>query len=76
MWGTYRYDHPIIIPESFGSKFACEPSSHLMFSATNAENMKLNEVKSQLTGEYGAVPDTARQYKVREPASTVLRLPC
>ena len=33
-------------------------------SATNAENMELNNVKNQLTGAYGGVPDTARDYKV------------
>ncbi len=35
------------------------------FRATNAENMELNKVKNQLTGEYGEVPATARYYKVR-----------
>lgn len=40
-------------------------SNNMFITATNAENMKLNEVKSQLTGEYGAVPDTARQYKAK-----------
>ncbi len=36
----------------------------LFFSATNAENKELNNVKNQLTGEFGGVPDTARYYKV------------
>ena len=36
----------------------------LFFSATNAENKDLNNVKNQLTGEFGGVPDTARYYKV------------
>lgn len=34
------------------------------FSATNAENMEMNKVKNQVTGEYGPVADTARYYKV------------
>ena len=32
--------------------------------AINSENDKANHVKNQETGEYGAVPDTARYYKV------------
>lgn len=32
--------------------------------AVNSENDKVNNIKNQLTGEYGAVPDTARDYKV------------
>ena len=32
--------------------------------AINSENEKANHVKNQLTGDYGAVPDTARYYKV------------
>ncbi len=36
----------------------------LFFSATNSENKELNNVKNQLTGEFGGVPDTARYYKV------------
>lgn len=31
--------------------------------AINAENGEANKVKNQLTGEWGAVPDTARHYK-------------
>lgn len=33
--------------------------------AINTENDKANHVKNLLTGEYGAVPDTARDYKVK-----------
>jgi hypothetical protein len=33
----------------------------------NAENDKINSVKNQLTGEYDAVPNVARAYKVRSP---------
>ena len=33
--------------------------------AINSENDKANHVKNLLTGEYGAVPDTARDYKVK-----------
>lgn len=33
-------------------------------SAINAENKMMNNVKNQLTGQYGPVPDTGRFYKV------------
>ena len=35
-----------------------------MYRAVNSENDKVNSIKNQLNGEYGAVPDTARDYKV------------
>ena len=35
-----------------------------LFRATNSENGEVNKLKNQLTGEYGAVPATARDYKV------------
>jgi aconitate hydratase len=38
-------------------------SNNLMIGAVNAFNGKTNEIKNQLTGEYGSVPDTARAYK-------------
>jgi len=38
-------------------------SNNLFIGAINAENEKANLVKNQITGEYGAVPDTARYYK-------------
>jgi aconitate hydratase len=38
-------------------------SNNLLIGAVNAENGKVNSVKNQLTGEYGAVPDVGRQYK-------------
>ncbi|PRP76623.1 aconitate hydratase, partial [Planoprotostelium fungivorum] len=38
-------------------------SNNLLIGATNAENGKANTVKNQFTGEFGAVPDVARQYK-------------
>lgn len=37
---------------------------NVFFRAINIENEKANSVKNALTGEYGAVPDTARHYKV------------
>ena len=40
------------------------------YRAINEENKEMNTVKNQLTGEYGAVPDTARYYKVRQPTIT------
>jgi aconitate hydratase len=38
-------------------------SNNMLIGATNAENGKVNSVKNQLSGEYGAVPDVARAYK-------------
>ena len=38
-------------------------SNNCLIGAVNAFNMKTNFVKSQLTGEYGGVPDTQREYK-------------
>ena len=34
----------------------------------------MNTVKNQLTGEYGAVPDTARYYKVSQPTLTTKKI--
>ncbi len=39
-----------------------------LIGAVNAENDKINSVKNQLTGDYDAVPNVARAYKVRHPA--------
>ncbi|MDY7394873.1 aconitate hydratase [Aureibaculum sp. 2210JD6-5] len=38
-------------------------SNNTLIGAVNAFNKQTNMVKNQLTGEYGAVPDTARTYK-------------
>jgi len=38
-------------------------SNNMFIGAINIENDKANSVKNALTGEYGAVPDTARHYK-------------
>ncbi|MGD1894160.1 MAG: aconitate hydratase, partial [Cyclobacteriaceae bacterium] len=38
-------------------------SNNCFIGAINAYNKEANSVKSQLTGEYGEVPDTARAYK-------------
>lgn len=38
-------------------------SNNMFIGAINSENDKANHVKNLLTGEYGAVPDTARDYK-------------
>ena len=38
-------------------------SNNCLIGAVNAYNMETNSVKNQLTGEYSAVPDTARAYK-------------
>jgi aconitate hydratase len=38
-------------------------SNNMLIGAVNADNGETNNVKSQLTGEMGKVPDIARQYK-------------
>jgi aconitate hydratase len=38
-------------------------SNNMLIGAINAENGEANKVKNNLTGEYGAVPDVARDYK-------------
>jgi len=38
-------------------------ANNTLIGAVNAFNKKTNFVKNQLTGEYGAVPDTQRDYK-------------
>ncbi|WP_370391982.1 aconitate hydratase [uncultured Winogradskyella sp.] len=38
-------------------------SNNTLIGAVNAFNQKTNFVKNQLTGEYGGVPDTQREYK-------------
>ena len=40
-------------------------SNNLLIGAINAENGEANKVKNAFTGEYGAVPATARDYKAR-----------
>ena len=38
-------------------------SNNMLIGAVNAYNKETNNVKNQITGEYGSVPDTARAYK-------------
>ncbi|MBB4118169.1 aconitate hydratase [Mesonia hippocampi] len=40
-------------------------SNNMLIGAVNAFNMKTNFVKSQLTGEYDAVPKVQREYKAK-----------
>lgn len=40
-------------------------SNNFMIGATNSENGEVNKLKNHLTGEYGAVPATARDYKAK-----------
>ena len=40
-------------------------SNNCLIGAVNAFNKKTNFVKNQLTGEYGGVPDTQRDYKAK-----------
>lgn len=41
-------------------------SNNMFIGAINAENNEANKVRNQHTGEYGAVPATARDYKARK----------
>ena len=47
-------------------------SNNCLIGAVNAYNMKTNFVKSQLDGEYDAVPKTARAYKAANIKSIVV----
>ena len=47
-------------------------SNNCLIGAVNAFNKKTNFVKNQLTGEYGAVPETARAYKANDIKSIVV----
>jgi aconitate hydratase len=47
-------------------------SNNLLIGAVNAFNDKTNAVKNQLTGNYAAVPDTARDYKKAGLGSVVV----
>src|SRR5579859_351264 len=38
-------------------------SNNMLIGAINAENGEANKVKNAVTGEYGAVPEVARDYK-------------
>ena len=38
-------------------------SNNLLIGATNSENDQANKVRNQVSGEFGAVPDTGRFYK-------------
>ncbi|MEQ5792722.1 aconitate hydratase [Muricauda sp. NFXS6] len=46
-------------------------ANNTLIGAVNAFNQKTNFVKNQLTGEYGGVPDTQREYK-KEGIMTVV----
>jgi aconitate hydratase len=47
-------------------------SNNMLIGAVNAFNKATNTVKNQLTGVYGAVPDTARAYKAASVPSIVV----
>jgi aconitate hydratase len=47
-------------------------SNNLLIGAINVFNEKANEVKNQLTGEYGAVPAVQRAYKAAGLGSVVV----
>lgn len=40
-------------------------SNNMFIGAINLENDKANNIRNQLTGEFGTVPDTARYYKAQ-----------
>jgi aconitate hydratase len=40
-------------------------SNNMLIGAINSENGEANKVKNQVTGEYGAVPAVARDYKAK-----------
>ncbi|EEB14482.1 aconitate hydratase, putative [Pediculus humanus corporis] len=40
-------------------------SNNMFIGAVNAENGEMNKVKNQLSGQYGSVPDVARDYKAK-----------
>ena len=47
-------------------------SNNCLIGAINSFNMKTNFVKNQLTGEYGGVPDTQRDYKANNIKTVVV----
>ncbi|EIJ39179.1 aconitate hydratase [Galbibacter orientalis] len=47
-------------------------SNNMLIGAVNAFGKKTNFVKNQLTGEYGGVPDVARDYKAKGVYSVVV----
>ena len=47
-------------------------ANNTLIGAVNAYNKQTNFVKNQLTGEYGAVPDTQRAYKAAGIRSIVI----
>lgn len=47
-------------------------SNNLLIGAVNFVNDKTNLVKNQLTGEYGALPDTQRAYKAAGVGSVIV----
>ena len=40
-------------------------SNNMFIGAVNYENNEINKIRNQITGEWGGVPDTARDYKAR-----------
>lgn len=47
-------------------------SNNMLIGAINFFNMETDSVKNQLTGEYGPVPSTARQYKANGIGTVVI----
>jgi aconitate hydratase len=47
-------------------------SNNMLIGAVNYFNDKTDHVKNQLTGEYGAVPDTQRAYKAADIGTVVV----
>lgn len=51
-------------------------SNNLLIGAVNIDNDEVNSVKNQVTGEFGAVPATARDYKVKKIIYIYIYLSC
>jgi aconitate hydratase len=47
-------------------------SNNMLIGATNAENGEVNSVRNMLTGEFGHVPDVARDYKAKNQGWVVI----
>ena len=47
-------------------------SNNCLIGAVNSFNMKTNFIKNQLSGEYGGVPDTQRDYKANNIKTIVV----
>ena len=49
-------------------------SNNFLITAVNSENEQMNSVKSQVTGEFGPVPATARGYKAAGACKLIISI--